>query len=53
MSKYKVHKLHQSYILEVLKKEEDVPLVEFMQLVLTGMSGESYHWQLRSLCDVI
>ena len=35
---------------------EDVPLVKFVYLVFTRMSGESYHGQLRSLlfrlCDV-
>ena len=28
---------------------EDVPLVEFMYLVLTRMPGDSYHSRLRSL----
>ena len=35
---------------------EDVPPVEFMPFVFTRVSGESYHWQLRSfllrLCDI-
>ena len=35
---------------------EGVPLVEFMHLVFTRMSGESYHRQLRPLllrlCDI-
>ena len=36
--------------------DEDVPLVEFMYLVFTGMPGESYRRRLTSLllrlCDV-
>ena len=43
-TRYKVHKLHQRHIIF-----EDVPLVEFMYLVFTRMSGESYRWRLRSL----
>ena len=49
----KVHEPHQRYIFVVFN---DVPLVEFMYLVFTGMPGEGYHRQLRSLllclCDV-
>ena len=58
--KYKVHKLHQKYILMVYfwwslctlylhACKKDVPLVEFMYLVFTRMPGESYRRQLRSL----
>ena len=43
-TRYKVHKLHQKYIIF-----EDVPLVEFMCLVFTRMPGESYRRRLRPL----
>ena len=64
--KYKVHKLHQRYILSLwglctlyLQKPE-LPavtltwhaLVEFMYLVFTRMPGESYHRQLGSLLSL-
>ena len=40
-----VHTLHWQHFLLF----EDVPLVEFMYLVLTRMPGESYRRRLRSL----
>ena len=42
--KYKVHKLHQRYIL---------PLMDFMYLVFTRMLGESYHRRLRPLLSFV
>ena len=54
--KYKVHKLHQKYIIEdYLHKHhqrynlDDVPRVEFMYLVFTPVPGESYCRRLKSL----
>ena len=48
--KYKVHKLHQRCILQIL---EDVPLVEFMSLVFTHMPGEILRMHLWwSLCTL-
>ena len=44
----KLHKPHRGSIQE-LKRTEDVPVVEFMYLVFTGMPGESYGRRLRSL----
>ena len=59
--KYKVHKLHQEYILKgyivihlrmYLWTSEDVPLVEVRYLVFTHMPGTSYYRQLGSLLYV-
>ena len=61
LHKYKVHKLHQEYILKgyVLIPlrmyhwtSEDVPLVEVRYLVFTHTPGTSYCRQLNSLLYV-